>query len=1138
MSLGARRLLAVVTASASFLSLLRAAPVYEPVSFFEEAPDNPSRGRLLLHTDGNFYGAAIQGGAQDFGTIYRVTPAGALTVVVHFNGTSGAAKGRNPRCRLISDGAGFLWGTTQLGGNSNEGTVFKLNPTTGALTTVVEFTGVAGTAKGSNPQAGLVSDGAGNFWGTTRLGGASNRGTVFRINATTGTLTTLVEFTGVAGVAKGSNPQAALVNDGAGSLWGTTQLGGTPNTGTIFKVNATTGALMNVLDFPSTGSTPRSPLSELVSDGAGNFWGTSPLGGASNFGTVYRVNAATGALTTVVQFTGDSGAALGRGAICELVNDGAGNFWGTAPNGGSSNVGTVFKVRIATGVLSTVVSFTGNFGAVLGENPQAGLTRDTAGNFWGTTLNSGASPGGSVFRVNIASGALTTVVRFQEGLSNSRGNAPTGTLVSDAAGSLWGATSSGSGTGGGTVYKLNPANAALTTVLVFAIASSDNSRPTGSLVNDGAGSFWGTTSQAGLSLLGSVFKVNATTAALSTPVLFTGTGGSARGALPLAGLANDGLGFLWGTASDGGTGNNGTVFKVNIATGALTIVADFTGNTGAALGDNPACQLLNDGAGNMWGTTRQGGVNNAGTVFRINRATGAFTTVVQFTGTSGAARGSSPWAGLSSDGAGNVWGTTNQGGASGFGTVFKINRLSGVLTTVIEFTGLTGAIRGSNPRSSLTLDGAGNFWGMTNAGGTADLGTVFRVSLSGAFTSAFSFTGVSGAVPGQTPSFHGLLYHTDGNLYGTVPAGGFGGGGLVFRVRLDPTPPTGGGLSVSPGVVAPGATVQLMASGWTDANLPLSYQFFLDDVPLGPAGTANTTTFAAPSAPGTHSVKVRVADRLGAFTDALGSFLVNVPPAGGSFVVSPTVAAPGAIVQLSASGWTDPQTPLTYQFFLDTTPLAPAGTSSTASFTAPLALGTYPVKVRIADALGAFTEAAASLVVNNPPVTRVATLGAQGGSTAEIAVAKLLRYSTDPDGEAMQIIAVSPTSAQGGAVALLNGVIYYTAPAGYSGPDSFTYTVRDAIGSLATGTVNVTVAAASAAALNVVSITQTAAGFLVRFAGIPGVSYQIQYRDALTDAWQLLTPPGAIVAGANGIFEHEDKPNPKPASRFYRAVAP
>jgi hypothetical protein len=196
------------------------------------------------------------------------------------------------------------------------------------------------------------------------------------------------------------------------------------------------------------------------------------------------------------------------------------------------------------------------------------------------------------------------------------------------------------------------------------------------------------------------------------------------------------------------------------------------------------------------------------------------------------------------------------------------------------------------------------------------------------------------------------------------------------------------------------------------------------------------------------------------------------------------------------------------------------------------------LKLRVFDSLGDFTEVSASLVVNNPPVIRASTLGAVGGSTAEISTAKLLRYAFDSDGDAMQIIAVSPMSAQGGTVTLLNGVIHYTAPAGYSGSDSFTYTVRDASGSQATGTVNITVAPGSGPSLNVVSITQTAAGFLVRFAGIPGESYQIQYRDVQTATWQLLDPPGTIQAGPNGIFEHEDKPTPKPNSRFYRAIAP
>lgn len=261
------------------------------------------------------------------------------------------------------------------------------------------------------------------------------------------------------------------------------------------------------------------------------------------------------------------------------------------------------------------------------------------------------------------------------------------------------------------------------------------------------------------------------------------------------------------------------------------------------------------------------------------------------------------------------------------------------------------------------------------------------------------------------------------------------------------------------------------------------------------------------------------------------------PPAGGTFTLTPqSPVSPGAAITASASGWTDASPPLTYQFSLDGTALGSRGASALVNFTAPTVLGTHTVGLRVFDAANNFTEVSRNFVVNDPPTARAATLGATGGSTASFSATKLLAYGSDPNGDALAIIAVSPGSERGGMVTLSNGIICYTPPVGFSGADSFTYTLQDARGATATGIVNVTVAQSSAPSLNVISITGTADGFLVKFAGIPGTSYRIQYRDALTDAWQALDPPGAIQTGPNGVFQHEDKPNPIPASRFYRAT--
>ncbi|MCE9519392.1 MAG: hypothetical protein K8R87_07565 [Verrucomicrobia bacterium] len=201
---------------------------------------------------------------------------------------------------------------------------------------------------------------------------------------------------------------------------------------------------------------------------------------------------------------------------------------------------------------------------------------------------------------------------------------------------------------------------------------------------------------------------------------------------------DDGAGNFWGT-TDGGpvytreAGMDGTVFKIAKATGVLTTVAEFTGHTASNMRSRPVAALVSDGAGNLWGTTSGGDDlknegDNHGTVFKIARDTGVLTTVVKFTGNGASNKGSTPKAGLVSDGAGNLWGTTTSGGANKGGTIFKIAQATGVLTTVVEFTFNGASNKGSAPCAGLVNDGAGNFWGTTKFGGKSGNGTVFKIA--------------------------------------------------------------------------------------------------------------------------------------------------------------------------------------------------------------------------------------------------------------------------------------------------------------------------------------------------------------------------------------------------------------------------
>jgi uncharacterized repeat protein (TIGR03803 family) len=211
----------------------------------------------------------------------------------------GGSDGGNPQAGLIADSAGNLYGTTFNGGASNYGAVFKLTPG-GTEKVLYSFTG---GSNGNNPSSGLTADSTGNLYGTTFYGGASNYGAVFKL-APGGTETVLYSFKG--GTSDGANPwSGSLIADSSGNLYGTTQYGGAfaptigASTGTVFQLSppATAGGawtervLYNFCSLPSC-SDGAVPYSGLIADSSGNLYGTTGLGGASgasNYGVVFKL---------------------------------------------------------------------------------------------------------------------------------------------------------------------------------------------------------------------------------------------------------------------------------------------------------------------------------------------------------------------------------------------------------------------------------------------------------------------------------------------------------------------------------------------------------------------------------------------------------------------------------------------------------------------------------------------------------------------------------------------------------------------------------------------------------------------------------------------------------------------------------
>ena len=298
------------------------------------------------------------------------------TVLYRFKGSP--TDGAHPEYgHLIADSAGNLYGTTEGGGASNAGVVFKVDLKT-VETVLYSFTG---GADGANPYSGLIRDSAGNFYGTTKSGGASNAGVVFKLD-TAGTETVLHSFTGGA---DGANPYAGLIRDSAGNLYGTTEAGGVSNFGVVFKLDKTGETVLHSFTGGADGA---NPYAGLLQDSAGNLYGTTLEGGTNDIGVVFKVDT-TGTETVLYSFTIRNG----KYPYAGLIADPAGNLYGTTANGGLSGLGVVFKLD-TTGTETVLYNLTGGDN---GASPVASVIRDSAGNLYGTVPN--ANFGGLIFRI-------------------------------------------------------------------------------------------------------------------------------------------------------------------------------------------------------------------------------------------------------------------------------------------------------------------------------------------------------------------------------------------------------------------------------------------------------------------------------------------------------------------------------------------------------------------------------------------------------------------------------------------------------------------------------------------------------------------------------------------------------------------
>jgi uncharacterized repeat protein (TIGR03803 family) len=341
----------------------------------------------VLDADGNLYGTTQYGGLSSSGVVYKLAPDGSQTVLTDFHGKKG---GRYPVAPVWRDASGNLFGTTSVTTRRLAyGTVFEISAA-GQQQNLHSFS--KNDPAGYAPEGGVIGDGQGNLYGTTTSGGAKQGGTVFKL-APDGAMTVLHAFDAAGGDA--SAPWGSLVTDAGGNLYGISERGGAYGPGALFKVapDGTESVLYSFGGDPDNGYGPTG----VLIDAAGNFIVSTNQGGVWGVGVIAKITP-QGTLTLLHAFNRYPDGAMPNGT---LVADAKGNFYGTTNSGGSSsNFGTVFKLSPG-GRFQVLHAFAAHDRTMRGGvNPLAGLAIDALGNLYGTTSLSGPQGYGTVFEID------------------------------------------------------------------------------------------------------------------------------------------------------------------------------------------------------------------------------------------------------------------------------------------------------------------------------------------------------------------------------------------------------------------------------------------------------------------------------------------------------------------------------------------------------------------------------------------------------------------------------------------------------------------------------------------------------------------------------------------------------------------
>lgn len=535
-------------------------------------------------------------------------------------------------------------------------------------------------------------------------------------------------------------------------------------------------------------------------------WGMTSWGG-DGAGVVFKTDLNGENQEVLYKFPGmTNGTMPDSYRLCLASN---GKFYGTAERGGVSNGGVIYEFEPITKTYTKLYEFV--YVGINGSNPYSGVIQGSNGKLYGLTPNGGLNHDGTIYEFDIATKTYTKLYDFDN--ANGYPSVDGGEMMQASNGKLYGVTTSG-GIAWGTIFEFD-----LSTKVYKKLYSFPQGHYSRGLTELPNGKLYGVSAQGGTNYSGCVYTIDLATGAFNTAYDFT----NSTLKLPWCSLALASNGKLYGTASGNGTNNKGGIFRFDPSDNTCTVLYNFDGTTStrslgltqasngklygmtSSLGNNdngtifefnltnnsynvlhnfddtngrsPASVMVQASNGKLYSTSRYGGNNdnNAGVIFEFNLTGNTYIPVYKFGGTF---NGATPYGSLLQASNGKVYGMTQSGGTNDLGVIFSVDPIQHTFTKLYDFE-LTN---GNSPEGSLVQGADGKLYGMAR-GGANDKGVIFQFNpTTNVYTKSYDFDGSNGAYPSSDGSF---ISASNGKLYGITAGGGTNNKGVIFE--FDPS---------------------------------------------------------------------------------------------------------------------------------------------------------------------------------------------------------------------------------------------------------------------------------------------------------------------------------------------------------------